>query len=139
MPDARSACGFVLLATTAAVAIAMVLQLTAVLFPAYLLPVLATSAAAQPASSSPKVDLSWHAPKSTWITDLNSVINGTGVHGFIFNSSTLPKGTKYGTYNWCNMPHVRRQEYPVADRKYELEYVEVVGSLQQLQTEYSGS
>lgn len=79
-----------------------------------------------PLASAVAVDLSWHAPQSTWINDLNSIISGTDVHGFIFNSSSLPRGVKYGTYNWCNMPHVRRQEYPVASKEYELQYVEIV-------------
>lgn len=71
-------------------------------------------------------NLSWHAPRKTWINDLSEVINGTGTHGFIFNSSQLPPGTPYSAYNWCNMPHVRRQEYPKAMQGYTLEYVEVV-------------
>ncbi|KAF2254941.1 histidine acid phosphatase-like protein [Trematosphaeria pertusa] len=71
-------------------------------------------------------NLSWHAPRKTWINDLSEVINGTGTHGFIFNSSQLPPGTPYSAYNWCNMPHVRRQEYPKAMQGYTLEYVEVI-------------
>ncbi|KAJ9647369.1 hypothetical protein H2199_002358 [Coniosporium tulheliwenetii] len=77
-------------------------------------------------SPSAKVDLEWHAPRSSWINNLDSVIEGDGVHGFIFNSSHLPQGVPYGTYNWCNMPHVRAKEYSVADEKYELDYVEVI-------------
>ncbi|KAF2192595.1 histidine acid phosphatase-like protein [Zopfia rhizophila CBS 207.26] len=73
-----------------------------------------------------KIDLSWHAPKQTWINDLPKVVNGSGTHGFVFNSSVLPPGADYRTYNWCNMPHVRRAEYPVADKEYQLEYVEVI-------------
>ena len=76
--------------------------------------------------SSNATDLSWHPPNSTQVNNLSSLINGTGVYGFIFNSSTDPAGTPYGTYNWCNMPHVRPQEYPKADSSYKLEYVEVV-------------
>lgn len=68
----------------------------------------------------------WYPPAQSWINNLDHVVNGTGVHGFIFNSSSLPEGTPYGTYNWCNMPHVRAQEYPVASDEYELEYVEVI-------------
>ncbi|KAF9632684.1 hypothetical protein BFW01_g3547 [Lasiodiplodia theobromae] len=69
----------------------------------------------------------WHPPNSTWITHLDDVINGTGVHGFIFNGSQLPDGVPYGTYNWCNMPHVRTSEYPrVSSDEYQLEYVEVI-------------
>jgi hypothetical protein len=54
------------------------------------------------------------------------VLNGTGTNSFVFNSSQLPVGTPYGTYNWCNMPHVRAQEYPRASEEYELVYVEVL-------------
>jgi hypothetical protein len=74
------------------------------------------------------IDLSWHVPKKSWINDLSHVLNGTGTYGFIFNSSVLPAGVPYGSYNWCNMPHVRSEEYPVASEEYQLEYVEVVGS-----------
>lgn len=42
------------------------------------------------------VDLSWHAPISSNINSLRSAVNGTGTHGFIFNSSTLPEGIPYG-------------------------------------------
>lgn len=72
------------------------------------------------------VNLSWFAPSNSWLTNLNDVINGTGVYGFIFNSSTDPSGTQYGTYNWCNMPHVRPQEYKIVSSEYKLEYVELV-------------
>ncbi|KAF2146196.1 uncharacterized protein K452DRAFT_355633 [Aplosporella prunicola CBS 121167] len=68
----------------------------------------------------------WHPPNSTWINDLSKAINGTGVHGFVFNGSELPEGTPYGMYNWCNMPHVRAEEYPKASDEYQLEYVEVI-------------
>lgn len=71
------------------------------------------------------IDLSWHAPNKTWINDLGKVLNATGTYGFNFNSSVLPGGLPYGTYNWCNMPHVRRQEYPKASEEYSLQYVEV--------------
>jgi hypothetical membrane protein len=71
------------------------------------------------------VDLKWYAPKKSWINDLGEVLNGTGTHGFIFNSSEVPAGTLYGTYNWCNMPHVRAQEYSRVSEEYELMYVEV--------------
>ena len=72
------------------------------------------------------VDLTWHAPNATWINNLSSVMNSTGTNGFVFSSSELPTGVKYGTYNWCNMPHVRKQEYPKAGSDYVLKYVEVV-------------
>lgn len=71
------------------------------------------------------VDLKWHAPKKSWINDLGLVVNGPGTNGFVFNSSQLPAGTPYGTYNWCNMPHVRSSEYLKADGEFKLAYVEV--------------
>jgi hypothetical protein len=71
------------------------------------------------------VDLNWHAPNKTWINNLSQVLNGTGTNGFVFNSSQLPTGTNYGTYNWCNMPHLRKQEYVKASDEYQLAYVEV--------------
>lgn len=72
------------------------------------------------------VDLGWYPPTASWQTNLTSVVNGTGVHGFIFNSSALPGGVQYGTYDWCNMPHVRKSEYPVPGSEFELDYVELV-------------
>ena len=69
--------------------------------------------------------MSWHAPKKSWINDLGRVLNGTGTNGFVFSGSQLPKGVEYGTYNWCNMPHVRAKEYPRASGEYQLVYVEV--------------
>ena len=97
----------------------------------------------QSASMDTTVDLSWYAPISSSVNNLNSAINGTGTYGFIFNSSTLPEGIPYGivilfpsktgvayielgAYNWCNMPHVRRPEYPKVNSSYALEYVEVI-------------
>ncbi|KAF2022222.1 phosphoglycerate mutase-like protein [Aaosphaeria arxii CBS 175.79] len=73
-----------------------------------------------------KVDLNWHAPKKTWVNDLSRVIGDRGTNGFYFGGSNLPPKTKYGKYNWCNMPHVRKQEYPKAKKDYELQYVEVI-------------
>jgi hypothetical protein len=76
-----------------------------------------------------EVDLKWYAPKKTWINDLSQVLNGTDTHGFVFNSSVLPTGTPYSSYNWCNMPHIRATEYPKAKAGFKLEYVEVVSYL----------
>ena len=84
------------------------------------------SSAQCPASNISGSSLSWHPPNKTAINDLSTVINGTGVSGFIFNSSLTPTGIPYSTYNWCNMPHVRGLEYPRAAKGYKLEYVEVI-------------
>lgn len=77
---------------------------------------------------SASINTTWYPPNATWINDLAEVINGTGVHGFIFNTS-YPTDVAYGDYNWCNMPHVRQSEYVVTDSEYELEYVELVRQL----------
>ncbi|KAI1361392.1 histidine acid phosphatase [Xylaria arbuscula] len=71
------------------------------------------------------VDLNWHPPRNTSINDLGTALHGTGVYGFIFDSSYTPD-ERYGTYNWCNMPHVRKSEYKRAEPGYELRYVEVI-------------
>ena len=76
------------------------------------------------------VDSSWHPPSSTAVNNLDTLLSVTGVYGYIFNSSTNPSGTPYGTYNWCNMPHVRQQEYVKAPTGFELTYVELVWTMQ---------
>ncbi|KAF2673297.1 phosphoglycerate mutase-like protein [Microthyrium microscopicum] len=70
------------------------------------------------------VNLSWFPPSASWITDLAVVINGTGTQGFRFNGSGLPE---LGQYSYCNMEHVRPQNYQVPSMdKYQLVYVELV-------------
>ncbi|KAK0613904.1 histidine phosphatase superfamily [Immersiella caudata] len=71
------------------------------------------------------VDLGWYPPARSWINNLTAVINDEGVRGFVFNSSETPVDI-YGTYNWCNMPHVRDTEYIKPDDKYQLVYVELI-------------
>lgn len=73
------------------------------------------------------IALNWHAPNTTAVNNLSTVVNGSGVYGFVFNSSSTPAAQPYGTYNWCNMPHVRTQEYVKPSDEYKLKYVEVVG------------
>jgi hypothetical protein len=80
------------------------------------------------ASQNTTVDLRWFAPKKTWINDLSTIFEANGTHDFHFNGSTLAPDKKYGTYNWCNMPHVRHEEYPMPREGYNLEYVEVVSN-----------
>lgn len=75
--------------------------------------------------SATEVDLGWHPPKKSWVNNLGQILNGTETNGFIFNSSQLPAGVEYGTYNWCNMPHVRKEEYVKADDDFQLFYVEM--------------
>jgi acid phosphatase len=69
-----------------------------------------------------EVSLQWHPPANTQLNDLDTVINGTGIYGFIFNSSQGP----LNTYDWCNMPHTNTVTYPKADSSYKLEYVELI-------------
>jgi len=92
---------------------------------AYIFPLFVLAGAAQSANGK----TNWYASNSTWITDLSQIINGTGVHGFVFNSSQLPPNVPYGAYDWCNMPHVREDIYPKASDGYKLQYVEVVRML----------
>ncbi|KAF8870060.1 hypothetical protein BD779DRAFT_1479232 [Infundibulicybe gibba] len=65
-----------------------------------------------------------YPPKSTQINNLTQVLSGSGAPG-IFDSSTTPL-KDYGEYNWCNMPHVRTQEYKKPAKEFTLEYVEVI-------------
>lgn len=67
----------------------------------------------------------WHAPIQSDINNLTAALQNDGVYGFIYNSSDTPDH-QYGTYNWCNMPHVRAQEYIKLGSESELQYVEVV-------------
>lgn len=77
-------------------------------------------------ASSTAVDLSWHAPAQTYVNNLTVVANGTGIYDYVFNSSTTPSSLPYSTYNWCNMPHVRSEEYKVPDADFVLRYVEII-------------
>lgn len=78
--------------------------------------------------SAAEVDTKWYAPAKNQVNDLDAVPTATGVYGFIYNSSETPDD-KYGVYNGCNMPHVRRTEYVKPSAQYELKYVEVVSAL----------
>lgn len=69
------------------------------------------------------VDNSWHPPDSSAINNLD--LESDGVFDFIFDTSLTPD-ERYGQYNYCNMPHVRRTEYVVAPAEYDLIYVEIV-------------
>lgn len=78
------------------------------------------------AAVSSNVDIAWYPPKNTSVGSLASAINGTGIYGFIFSSSQTPSSLPYSTYNWCNMPHVRREEYVKPSSEYSLQYVELL-------------
>ncbi|KAI5199327.1 hypothetical protein AUEXF2481DRAFT_65049 [Aureobasidium subglaciale EXF-2481] len=92
----------------------------------YSFPIIFSFAGVAVSASNSTVDLSWHAPSYSKLNDLNLVINGTDVFGFVFNSSKTPAGLPYSTYNWCNMPHVRSSEYSKVNSSYKLEYVHVI-------------
>lgn len=76
------------------------------------------------------VDLGWYPPSQTVVNNLTNVVSDStlGVYGFIYDSSHTPDEA-YGTYNWCNMPHVRASEYKVPPDEYELVYVELVSHI----------
>ncbi|KAF4621615.1 hypothetical protein D9613_012605 [Agrocybe pediades] len=65
-----------------------------------------------------------YPPVASNINNITFALSGNGAPG-IFNSSTTPDA-QYGTYNWCNMPHVRLREYKQPPKRYSLEYVEVI-------------
>ncbi|MCJ1309782.1 hypothetical protein MMC25_003443 [Agyrium rufum] len=95
----------------------------------YMLPSsLASSSGIGAVANNNTINLNWYPPNASAINDLSQVINGTGVYGFVFSSSTLPPGVPYGTYDWCNMPHVRREEYVVPRKEdgWSLQYVELI-------------
>ncbi|KAM0282829.1 hypothetical protein ACHAQH_002833 [Verticillium albo-atrum] len=89
-------------------------------------PVLGALAVLGSTVSSQSIDVSWHAPaKSQVNANFTEVLNGEGKWGFIYDTSETPD-EKYGTYNWCNMPHVRKTEYVKASEDFELKYVELI-------------
>lgn len=79
------------------------------------------------AQNSSSIDTLWHPPTLNQINDLDTVINGKDVYGFIFNNSYAPASNGYyGGYDYCNMPHVNRANYVKPPESYTLEYVEVI-------------
>ncbi|KAI9737212.1 MAG: hypothetical protein M1818_005744 [Claussenomyces sp. TS43310] len=72
------------------------------------------------------IDLAWYPPAASDISNVTYVLSGTGVYDFIYNSSSNPNGVLYGSYNWCNMPHIRRQEYIQPHDDFSLVFVEVI-------------
>lgn len=73
-----------------------------------------------------QIDTGWYPQTLSDINDIDAVLHGEGVFGFIFNGSTTPDYVPYSTYNWANMPHVRESEYIKPSLDYSLRYVEVV-------------
>ncbi|KAG7763550.1 hypothetical protein KL946_003651 [Ogataea haglerorum] len=68
-----------------------------------------------------------HAPFENEFSDLDQVFNSSrGTNDGVYNSSYVPD-SKYGQYNFCNMPHVRKDTYPQVDQSvYKLQFVEVI-------------
>lgn len=90
--------------------------------------------ASKPSLYNSSIDSLWYPPRDTPIGNLGAVIDDDGVYGFIFNDSSAPAGNDYyGGYNYCNMPHVKKQIYVKAPDEYTLEYVEVVSRPASLQ------
>lgn len=95
-------------------------------------PILSTAESPEegPSPTMSTVDLSWYPPSQTVVNNLTNIVSDstTGVYGFIYDSSHTPDEV-YGTYNWCNMPHVRASEYKVPPDEYQLVYVELVSQI----------
>jgi 2-phosphoxylose phosphatase len=67
---------------------------------------------------------SYYPPARSGFNNLDAALHGTGVFGFVFDSSSqIPD--EEGAFNFCNMPHVRRATYVRPGDEYELAYVEV--------------
>jgi len=94
----------------------------------HLLPLLAISSPSASAEMAFEntMGMDWYPPKTTPISNLSAVVNGTGVFGFSFDGSRPGSNDYYGGYNYCNMPHVNQQSYVKPPGDYVLEYVEVV-------------
>lgn len=80
--------------------------------------------AESPRSCPAKLDVSLDhfPPVDTDINNLESALTAEGTYGMVFNSSEAPKTI----YNYCNMPHAMKVNYPKASEEFELQYVEVV-------------
>ncbi|KAK9465795.1 histidine phosphatase superfamily [Lipomyces arxii] len=84
---------------------------------------LSTSAAAAVAVSTESI--THYSPANVSIGNLRDVLDpSTRTNGGFYNTSTVPND-QYGAYDYCNMPHVRAQEYQ-APEGYSLQYVEVL-------------
>lgn len=74
----------------------------------------------------------WHAPRGTDINDLSKAFDGTGpmarkiVPKTSAGASEQPEGWDYADYNYCNMPHVTKEEYEKKGDEFELVFVEVI-------------
>ncbi|EFW98684.1 histidine acid phosphatase [Grosmannia clavigera kw1407] len=80
-----------------------------------------TLSAGAPGSREP-----WFPPRTGLVNNLTAALyTPSGVYGFRYDGSLVPDAD-YGVYNWCNMPHVRRDRYVVPPPSFALRYVELV-------------
>ena len=69
----------------------------------------------------------WYPPSKSTLNDHGQALHGSNVYGHTCNySSTYEGSSALESPNWCNMPHVRAQEYVKVSSEYELQFVEVV-------------
>ncbi|KAK4049967.1 hypothetical protein OIV83_003791 [Microbotryomycetes sp. JL201] len=59
------------------------------------------------------------------INNLTFALHGTGRNGQLYQPDQV-SDKQYGTYNYCNMPHVRVKEYKQPKGAFTLQYVEVI-------------
>lgn len=90
----------------------------------------ATTAAASSATSNATYTykgIPHYPPSLVSSNDLTQVFNASaGTNGGFYNSSSV-SDELYGSYNYCNMPHVRSKEYPDPRAEgYNLQYVELI-------------
>ena len=82
-------------------------------------PFLGASESLRVEQSSRSFNSSWYPPNKTQINDLEAVINGTAIFGFVFSDAyAAPEVDGDGTQNWCNMPHVNSKTYLVPPTGY---------------------
>src|ERR1700753_1900946 len=63
------------------------------------------------------INLNWYPPSASWITNLSSVVNGSGTYGMLFTESKIPE---HGQYSFCFMEHVRAKDYITPSDTFEL-------------------
>jgi len=95
---------------------------------------------AQAVLASQASNSAWRSPLDTDINDHARAMDGTGpkakrvVPWTDAGASKLPPGWEYGDYNYCNMPHVRANEYVKKGDDFELVFVEAIQRREWLST-----
>ncbi|PHH84708.1 hypothetical protein CDD83_1512 [Cordyceps sp. RAO-2017] len=69
-------------------------------------------------------DVKWYAPAQADASNLMKALHSSGNHGSVYDAA--PASQRRGCDNWCDMPHVRRHDYPQAAPEFELQYVELI-------------